>query len=240
VTFIVGLHCYDGLVMCTDSLESDGINKKIVMKLQVYMVLGEWGLLWGCSGSGPGIKNFSDKLKALLKDGSLQNDPFDKATFERTVETAIEYMHSTYPKEHLSMLIGLWNKRLGDTSLYQVYGDSNCLSPVPCGSFCCTGMDDPLANMLLESCFDSLMNVTEAARLGVFVTSIMAERADGVGGPIEAATYKKWDGLSHCYEREEIAEIEGRFPPRELYQVILDYWASKNGDVRGKISRGHF
>jgi 20S proteasome alpha/beta subunit len=199
VTFIVGFHCYDGLVMCADSLETDGYNKKLTMKINEYFVLGRWGIMWGCSGTGAAIKNFSDKLKALL--GS---EAFDKEKTERTIEKAVEFMHSTYPQERLSMLVGLWSMRPRHTSLYEVYETGNCLSPVGSGLFCCCGMDDPLANTLLDSAFDSHMRIEEAARLGICVTSIIKERADGVEGPTECTIYTKGEGMSYAYPREKI------------------------------------
>jgi 20S proteasome alpha/beta subunit len=234
MTFIAGFHCYDGLVMCSDSLETDGYNKKITMKLREYFVLGQWGLMWGCSGTGAAIKNFSDKLTSLLG-----TEPFDKPKTERTLETAIQYMHSTYPDERLAMLIGLWDKNRRGTNLYEVFETGFCLSPVGSGLFCCSGMDAPLANTIIDSAFDSLMSVEEAARLGIFVTSIVKERTDGVGGPTEVTIYNKGDGMSHCYPLEKIEQIEQAFPPRDLYQVILDYWASRNTDIR-KTSRGRW
>jgi len=35
MTFVVGLKCADGIVLCTDSLEEDGITKKRVNKITV-------------------------------------------------------------------------------------------------------------------------------------------------------------------------------------------------------------
>ncbi len=121
--------------------------------------------------------------------------------------------------------------------MYEVYETGNCLSPVNEGSFCCCGMDDPLANTLLDSVFDSMTKVEEAARLGIFVTSIIKERTDGVGGPTDCTIHNKGEGMSSAYTRVKVEEIEKRFPHTDLYQAILEYWASKNADVRGNISR---
>jgi hypothetical protein len=68
MTFIAGLRCQDGLVLCSDSLESDGYNKKNVQKLFFHEMEGQWGAAFGCSGTGAACTNFSDRLLELLDD----------------------------------------------------------------------------------------------------------------------------------------------------------------------------
>jgi 20S proteasome alpha/beta subunit len=38
MTIALGMRCMDGMVLCTDSLESDGVTKRLVNKLWVYEV----------------------------------------------------------------------------------------------------------------------------------------------------------------------------------------------------------
>src|SRR3981081_2875848 len=82
VTFILGLHCRDGLVLCSDSLEADGYTKKTVQKLFKYEVEGKWGIGFGCAGTAAACTNFSDRLMELLDD----KEPYDRRGTEKLIE----------------------------------------------------------------------------------------------------------------------------------------------------------
>jgi len=42
VTFVIGLESCDGIVMCSDSFEDDGITKKTVDKIRQITMSGGW------------------------------------------------------------------------------------------------------------------------------------------------------------------------------------------------------
>jgi hypothetical protein len=193
MTFIAGFNCYDGLVLCSDSLETDGINRRMVKKLFTHEVEGEWGLAFGCSGTGAACSNFSDRLLELLDD----KEPYDRRGTEKLIEAAMGYMKSQYPDETLDVIIGLWGMKPLETRLYKAQSGTKCLSIE--STYACAGYDVSLARFLADSIFivneslpddNSTNSVAGAAQIGMFVTAVMKEKADGVGGPTQLVMYR--------------------------------------------------
>ena len=220
MTFIVGFSCFDGLVLCADSLEEDGYTKRIVDKLGAQTIAGEWGIGIGCAGTGPGITKFMAKLNELLG-----TDSYDRYKTEAVIEATLKHMQEQYPKEAVEFVAGLWGPN--ETNMYRSYRDSHCLSVCPPLGFICAGMDLSLPDVVLDSIFDNLMGVEEAARLGIFVTAIMKERVDGCGGPTRVQLYKKGSTVWRDFEYEEVERIEKDFPMDEVYGMIYQYWRTK-------------
>jgi len=177
MTFIVGLQCPDGIVLCSDSLESDGYNKKTVRKLFHYEVQGQWGIGFGCSGSGAACTNFSDRLLELLRESE---DGYDRRGTEKLIEATMAYMRKEYPSEAMDVVVGMWSCSPPETRLYKAQTHTPCLS-VESG-YACAGLDTSLARFLLDSIFTPTAVVFDAMYIAAFVTSIMKEKADGVGG----------------------------------------------------------
>src|ERR1035438_9105605 len=222
VTFIVGLMCTDGIVLCSDSLEADGYNKKNVKKLFKYEVEGKWGISFGCSGTGAACTNFSDRLLELLDD----KEPYDRRGTEKLIEAAMSYMNLQYPKETLDVVIGLWSLDPAETRLYRAQSNTQCLSVE--SDYVCVGLDVSLARFLLDSIFVKAaeVSVMDGSHLAVLVTAVMKDKADGVGGPIQLLHYhagnQVWCEISEkdTAKMENISYIEGPFSLVDLETTV--------------------
>ncbi|MGA2162851.1 MAG: hypothetical protein ABSH36_00100, partial [Solirubrobacteraceae bacterium] len=87
VTFVVGMKCHDGLVLCADTLESDGVTKTYHTKLSQFLWndgVEDWGLCWGASGSSYTCDKFKDKMKQAFK-----KQKYNRAAIEEMPEGAI-------------------------------------------------------------------------------------------------------------------------------------------------------
>ena len=179
MTFIAGLRCPDGIVLCSDSLESDGYNKKNVQKLYNHEIEGNWGIGFGCSGTAAACTNFSDRLLELLRDF----EDYDRRGTEKLVEATMAYMRKEYPAENLDVIVGLWGCSPAETRLYRAQSHSQCISVE--SDYACAGLDVSLARFLLDSILTPDATVFDVMYIAAFVTSIMKEKADGVGGPTQ-------------------------------------------------------
>jgi 20S proteasome alpha/beta subunit len=183
VTFVLGMKCADGLVLCSDSLETDGYIKKNVQKLFNHEVPGEWGVAFGCSGSSAACSNFGDRLLEQLR----AERKFNRRTMEKTIEAHVHYMAQEYPKEILQVVLGLYSTEPSETRLYKAQTDTECLSVH--SDYVCAGLDVSLARFLLDSVFDDRATVSDGAYLATFISCAMKEKADGVGGPTQVILF---------------------------------------------------
>lgn len=202
MTFILGMKSTDGLVLCSDSLESDGYSKSYVQKLYRFTPTGKtwrdarWGIAWGCAGDTPIIKRFSDKLLSILK---TEKPSYDRNRLEEIIEILVKQAHEDYPDERLALVIALWGVTFwGDKDegnvherrLYSINERSNCLSVEE--NFAIAGMDTSLARFLLQSVCQGDESTNEVLYLASFVVSVMKEKTDGVGGPTQLLYYPYW------------------------------------------------
>jgi 20S proteasome alpha/beta subunit len=209
MTFILGMLCEDGIAMCTDSLESDGYNKSNVKKLYAFSEAhGCWGVAWACAGDSPVIRRFNDKMQELL---AKENSVYDRHRLEELLETLAERMHEDYPNDRLSLVAALWGATQDDKEelrLYSVKETSSCLSVEE--RFACAGMDTSLGRFLLDSIFADDITVNEGSQFGAFVTSVMREKADGVGGRTQVIFYQVGERKWVEGDKKLIAEVEKR------------------------------
>jgi 20S proteasome alpha/beta subunit len=227
VTFILGLKCNDGLVLCSDSLEADGVIKKNVKKLFNYENPGEWGVAFGCSGSSAACSNFGDRLLEHLQSEKA----FNRRSMEKTIEAHIQYFSKEYPAEKLQMVIGVYNTKPSEIRLYGAHTDTECLSVQ--SDYACAGMDVSLARFLLDSIFTDDVTVEDGMYLASFIMHVMKEKADGVGGPTQLlhfrvdhphwfAPNKKSVGMF-----EKGGFIEGKFHFKDLEKKIRQFCWSR-------------
>jgi len=249
MTFIVGLHCHDGIAMCADSLEGDGITKQYVHKLTcVTTSYGktkgkgwpkphkkDWGFCLGGAGSSIGIDKFRDKWQQLV--GAMHT--FDLTQLELTAESALRYMKESYPDIGFDIMLGISGGAPSFlTRLYRTYEGLPCLRPISQGEFVCLGMDTSLARFLLSALFDSGMDVDEAVGLGILVTSLMKNHADGVGGPTTIFSYVRKQNVWRGYNKDNIAYWDSRFPDKEVYALLLEFWKAKNPEYKDRARWG--
>jgi len=133
-------------------------------------------------------------------------------------------MKQQHPDSDLKFVVGLFSQQASEVNLYRA--EQGCVSPQD--AFCFIGQDATLANFIVESIFDPLVRVDEAARLAIFVTSIMKEHADGVGGPTQCLTHKKGEPGWKTYDLDEITTIESELPFHDTHWLLWNYWRSKH------------
>jgi 20S proteasome alpha/beta subunit len=227
VTFIMGMKCVDGLVLCSDSLEADGYIKKNVQKLFNYEVPGKWGVAFGCSGSSAACSNFGDRLLEQLRAESK----FNRRTMEKTIEAHIHYMAQEYPKEVLQVVLGLYSADPSETRLYRGQTDAECLSIH--SDYVCAGVDVSLARFLLDSVFGKSATVSDGAYLAAFISCAMKEKADGVGGPTQLILFRTnhphWVAPSAATieKGEKGGYIRGQFKFADLEKEVRQFCWSR-------------
>jgi 20S proteasome alpha/beta subunit len=227
VTFILGMRCTNGLVLCSDSEESDGYVKKNVQKLFQFEQPGKWGVAFGCSGSAAACSNFGDRLLEQLQEETA----FNRRTMEKTIEAHIHYMRKEYPEERLQVVLGLYSMSPPDVRLYLADTNNECLSVH--SDYACAGMDVSLARFLLDSVFDNRVNVRDGMYLAAFITHVMKQKAASVGGPTQLLHFRMehphWFAPSqkNVQEIEEGGFIGGKFSFEDLEVKVCQFFWSR-------------
>jgi hypothetical protein len=230
MTFIAGFNCRDGIVLCADQLETDGVTRRYRCKLEGVEMNNAWAVSWGGSGDAHIIDKFTDKLKQAL--ASLNE--FDRTHIELAAETALTLVHQDYAGQIIQVIAGLWSKPIttrgrwtvAQRRLYRGRSDNQCMARET--DYCLAGMDVTLAEFIMRNTFKGgQTTVDEAMRLGVFITALMKEYADGVGGDTDVMAYRiggaDWEG----YTPAEVAAIEAEIPIEEVGRLVSDYLSAK-------------
>lgn len=176
MTFIVGIECIDGIVMCSDTEESANWTKGHVQKINSITIGSEWGLAMGGAGDAGVIDGFWDKLTehiATKRGGDL----FELAKIENEIEIACRAWRRRYRTSNFQFIFGIFSK-YGDSKLYRFEGD--CLAPKT--GYCITGLEATLPVCMLDSLYVVGVTVKDAVPLGVFVTGLMKEYGQYVDG----------------------------------------------------------
>ncbi len=109
VTFILGMKCADGLVLCADTLETDGVTKSYRVKLASLLWddgNSEWGICWGASGHAFVCDKFKDKMRQTFKD-----QPYNRAAIEDRIEVCLEFVRQSYTaQDGIAVVIGLFGR----------------------------------------------------------------------------------------------------------------------------------
>ena len=235
MTFVLGINCFDGIVLAADSQEDDQVNKKTVDKLSWYGNEGHWGLAYGCSGNSTIISYFEERVKELFLGSRILSEPYNRTDIQEQFESALTYTYQKYPNEKLDVIAGLWGNRPIEKTVFHAYYGFDCLQIVP--NYGIAGNDTSLANTLLSSMLVSSMNTEECVRLAVFVTAMMKEKASGVGGPIKVMSHKIGESDWRWHEPHEIQLLENKYPPDGFYDWLLKYWEENNRDFRRPLDR---
>src|SRR5205809_1882161 len=231
MTFIAGFNCRDGIVLCADQLETDGVTRRYRCKLEGVEMNNTWAVSWAGAGDAHIIDKFTDKLKQ-----SLANlNEFDRAQIELAAEAALTLIDQDHHAgQAIQVIAGLWSKPIARSGrwtvaqrrLYRGRSDNQCIAKE--AEYCLAGMDVTLAEFILRNTFKSgQTTVDEAMRLGVFITALMKEYADGVGGETDVMAYRTggadWEG----YTQAEVAAIEAEIPIEEVGRPVSDYLSAK-------------
>jgi hypothetical protein len=247
MTFIVGLHCRDGIAISADSQEGNGITKRYVHKLTCSTVSvnfdlkvmsppepheKDWGYCLGGAGSAITIDKFRDAWKQCLSSVKI----FDHHQLEAIAETTLGKIRENYPDERFDIMLALSSGApYFGTLLYRSYDGVSGLHSIDQGDFACLGMDTSLAHFLLNALFDPGMGVDEAVGLAVLVTSLMKGHTDGVGGPTTMFSYTQAGNQWRGYNQENIEYWDSLFPAKEVYALLGEYWKTKNPEYKDRF-----
>jgi 20S proteasome alpha/beta subunit len=230
MTFVVGFKCSDGIVLCADRLDTNGVTKRHRCKIEAMSINSEWGVCWASSGFSDVIDKFSDKLKALLN----QLSEFKQEDIEHAAESALAYISQNQPDNVIEILLGVWcapllgesTSRIAKSILYR--GRSDVCSLAVENDYGMCGRDVTLAEFILRNLFrHRRTSVDEGIRLGIFATAMMKEYAEGVGGPTDVVTHRLRENDWHSPLPEVISSIESTFNVREFERALVDWWENK-------------
>jgi hypothetical protein len=221
MTYVLGMKCTDGLVLCADSMEGDGVNKRFVQKLHAGGS-GQWGLCWGCSGSGDVIRKFDSAVKGSLEAITA----YDKKEIEEQLEACLKFAKESYPEEHriyvIAGLYGLSHDGTPEYGIYRGYSQSTCLAPE--NEFAAVGMDLTVSDFFLQNTYHHFAHVDYCQRIGIVATALMKRHAEGVDGPTNVFSYRincrQWEPLLDS----EVCAIEGQFSLSELDDAVRKFW----------------
>jgi len=237
MTIAIGFSHTNGMVLCADSLESDGVTKKRVNKIHTCDVGGEWGYALTCAGEGDLGDTFSRELFASIVGGEYDRDK----TLLR-LRQAISAVRKSYPHGELAMLFALHSKQSLKypepvCELFRIMDESEHVGPVD--RFQAIGIGAHLSHFLLKNLYDSRMSLEELERLGVFVVSQAIEHVGGCEGPIQATTYRMGECQWRPIKRAEVEKIISTYTVEGLHDALRDYWAFKNKWTEKADERNH-
>jgi 20S proteasome alpha/beta subunit len=120
MTFVLGMNYRNGIVVASDSLETDGFNKRFVDKICTYVVCDDWGTVVSCAGGGDVIRKFEQRLR-----DTLGNDSYDLRRIEQCVQSAIDEICQSHPDE-LEIVFGVFGgPAMFESHLYRTYPKSH-------------------------------------------------------------------------------------------------------------------
>jgi 20S proteasome alpha/beta subunit len=178
MTFVIGFRCSNGIVLCTDSLEADGLTKRYVNKTKIIGT-ADWGV--AIAGAGPGglLDKFTSDVSANLPRGQ-----YNRKGIESTIEDALSSFRLQY-QEPFRILVGVQCTRAIDYGLYR--SDDNYLVPIKDHAH--VGMGHSLWRLFAENLYKSGNSVEDNSRLAIFIMRQAINYVDGVDEPIRLATY---------------------------------------------------
>jgi 20S proteasome alpha/beta subunit len=228
MTFVVGLKCRIGIVLCSDSQELDGISKRNIQKLRFYQRRGEWGIAWGCSGESDIIGKFNELMDRTLKNEPREDEDPPLTRIPSLIEKIVLSLKENYPGANLAIVCGFWQE-LGELAFRLYSMDmriNSCIAQSE--DYACAGLDTSLALFALESLHNSALAIGEGIGLAVFATKLIKDTAEGVGGPTQMLTYRIAKSQWKEYVEDYVNSIEGKYKTEEIAELLRGYWGRKN------------
>lgn len=222
MTIAIAFNCVDGIVLCTDSCESDGISKQDVRKISCYQVGTSWGVAVASAGEADLADTFTKDLP-----GVLGNDEFDRATILSRIRGAIASVRTSYPRSELAMLFGLFStqtlkKPMPTCELFRNMGDSEQLGPIT--HFEAIGIGGHLSKFIIKNIYNRAMFVEDAVRLGTLAIAIAKENVAWCDGPIQIITHQRGGSFWASKTQKEIDVIEADYKKEDLEKALQNYW----------------
>jgi hypothetical protein len=217
MTIALGFNCQDGMVLCTDSLESDGTSKVRLNKIWCYETQDQWGISVASAGEGDFVESFTDNLAELFA-----GEHFDKDWILATLRQAINAARSTYPDLRWAALFALFGPSPMDRKLLRVSEFSKHIAPIT--RYEAIGAGSCLAKFLCSQMFSLFMKVDEAAELAIFIALQCIKYVDGCDLPISLLSWKVGQMGWAPYHPMEVQKIIDRFHDESLRKNLLNYW----------------
>jgi 20S proteasome alpha/beta subunit len=217
MTVAIGFNCHDGIVLCTDSLESDGAFKSKVNKIWCYETQGEWGIAVASAGDGDFIESFTSSLKELFT-----GEHWDELWIMSTLRTAINAARTSYPDLDWEALFSIFGPSPMDRKLLRVTYKGKHLAPV--SRYEALGIGGTLAKYLSANMYNLFMGVDEASELGVFIVHQCTQYIEACDLPISLLSWKigqtGWSP-SHPTDVQKLVE---RLPLKKVRESMLTFW----------------
>jgi len=242
MTIALAMWCMDGMVLCADSLETDGVTKRMVPKLWHYEVqhLGvqEWGIAIASAGEADLADSFNDNLKEILG-----NCDFDEEKLLNVLKMALRAVRITYKECDFGFLAAIYGNPKLYSRIFRVTSGSSHLGPVR--GYQAIGIGGDLANYLASYLYSRSMCVADAVRLGIFIINQAKIHVDGCGGPTAVTTYGGgFDSDAYRFRdwgRNEIDLIEAELSDEKFRESTQAFWTANNPQPRfprAKIPEG--
>jgi len=207
-------------VLCTDSLEEDGITKKRVQKITLSGGIG-WGLAIAGAGSGGIVDKFCTEVRAKLSGSA-----FERRLVESTIEAILAEFHANYA-DKFDIVVGVYANPLTHL-LYRADAGSNVLSPVVDEVHIGTG--NSLWRLISDSLYDAKNCIADNTRLAIFATTLAIRYAAGVDEPI--VSYSSGDDHWIGLKRSEIKAIQAEVSLDGFRDTLQRYWRTHNPPTR--------
>jgi 20S proteasome alpha/beta subunit len=224
MTIALGLQCVDGLVLCADSLETDGVSKRYVDKLWTYEVQDDWGIAIASAGEADLADSFNDGLKDILG-----NSDFDESRLLSKLKTAIRSVRLSYPDSEFGFLAAVYGRPALYKKLFRVMDQSSHLGPIR--RYQALGIGGALATFLASQMFNASMCVEEGVRLATFILAQVKASTDRCGGATSVLSY---GGIGYngthfrVRSRAEISDIEKELSGEKLRDALNKFWRENN------------
>jgi hypothetical protein len=238
MTIALGFNCPDGMVLCTDSMDSDTVSKNKVNKIWCYETQDQWGISVASAGESDFIESFTDNLGELVT-----GEQFNKDWIMATLRTAINAARTTYPDLRWSALFGLFGPSIMDRKLLRVSEFSKHLAPVT--RYEALGIGSSLAKFLCSQMYTLPMNVDEAAELAIFIALQCIAHIDGCELPISLLSWKIGQTGWAPYPQSVVQTIVDQVDAQRLRKKHLDFWRDQTPHltrthIYDELSQGGF
>ena len=228
MTIALGFNCLDGMVLCTDSMDSDGFTKSKVDKIWCYETQDDWGIAVANAGESDFIDSFTDNLKELFA-----GEQFDRDWIMATLRQAINAARTSYPDLQWAALFALFGPNLFDRKLLRVSANSKHIAPVT--RYEAIGAGNQLAKFLCSKMYTQVMSVDEAAELAVFIVLQCINHVDGCELPISLLTWKVGLKTWGFNPQEDVQKIIQKVNAVDLRENLLAYWREKTPHLTRRL-----
>jgi len=209
MTMAAGFVCSDGVLLCADTLYTDGYTKEYREKIfNVPVSGGEFAI--ALSGHADNARMAFDKAKAVLQSGNRKTDSI-RSIVDVATESVIDVQrcfvdsrpHDEQEMAAFSLLIAAAARNQG-AKLFVTEGRSGVAE---IDTFACRGIARHLGQFIIAAGYSSEITVDQAAILGIHALTAAKEHVDGCGGPSQFYAIK--NGIASPVVGHDVRLSEG-------------------------------